>query len=73
MIYSIITFLIIFGLAILTLFKLSPYWIQNNEKINWGKIVGYSILFGLFGGVSILIINMQNTFKKKQNLQLYNE
>ena len=73
MLYSIITFLIVSGLSILTLFKLSPYWVQTDEKINWGKISGYSILFGLFGGISVLIINMQNLFKRNQKLQLYNE
>ena len=72
MFYSIITFLVICSLSIVTLFKVLPIWVTNSDKkINWGLIMGYSILFGLFGGISVLILHLQYKFKRRKHLELY--
>ena len=73
MLYSIIIFLIIFGLSLLTLYKLLPTWVKTDQdEINWGAIVGYSVLFGAFGGISLQILILQHQLKKKTKKKEWN-
>ena len=66
MFYSIIIFLIIFGLSVVTLYKILPLWVKDNKNnINWGAIIGYSALFGAFAGISLAITILQYKLKKK--------
>jgi len=73
MFYSIIIFLIIFGLSLLTLYKMLPDWVTDNkDNINWGAIIGYSVLFGAFASISWTIIIIQNKLKKKTRKKEWN-
>lgn len=73
MLYSIIIFLIIFGLSLLTLYKLLPTWVKTDQdEINWGAIVGYSVLFGVFGGISLQILILQYKLGKKTKKKEWN-
>ena len=40
------------------LYILSPKWIKSNNKINYTKLYLWSIVFGLFAGIIIFIINL---------------
>ena len=73
MFYSIIIFLIIFGLSILTLYKVLPEWVKDDkDNINWGTIIGYSVLFGAFAGISLAITILQHKLKKKTRKKEWN-
>jgi len=73
MFYSIIIFLIIFGLSVVTLYKILPLWVKDDKNnINWGAIIGYSALFGAFGGISFQIIISQHQLGKKTKKKEWN-
>ena len=73
MLYSIIIFLIIFGLSLLTLYKLLPTWVKTDQdEINWGAIIGYSVLFGLFASISFQIGILQQKLGKKTKEKEWN-
>ena len=60
-------------MSILTLYKLLPTWVKDDkDDINWGTIIGYSILFGAFGGISLQILILQHQLKKKTKKKEWN-
>ena len=69
-IISLVTVCIIFGLSMVTLWKLSPIWVEKDEKFDWGMTSIYSLLFGLLGGSVILIIGLQRNLKRRKNKEL---
>ena len=69
-IISLVTVFIIFGLSMVTLWKLSPTWVEKDEKFDWGMTSIYSLLFGLLGGSVILIIGLQRNLKRRKNKEL---
>ena len=50
-----------------------PDWVTDNkDNINWGAIIGYSVLFGAFASISWTIIIIQNKLKKKTRKKEWN-
>ena len=73
---SLFTLVLTFGMSFLIIWKLKPDWSMNDDmKIDYLKIILYSLLIGIIFASVILIISVQNQFKlrRKKYIDLYKD